>query len=138
MKDSITNQFECKKITGGKASGEVLVSTDDICFFLCNPRSGELFEAGHSIEGQVLAGKVLVFPSGKGSCVVQDEGLFALQEYGNLPSAFIVEQPDTVLVFGALLLELPIISNLDPVAYTQLKNGVTAIVDADSESLQIS
>jgi len=76
-------ELACQKLSGGIETGEIMVSADDICFYLTEPKTGILRDQGHALDGQSLAGKVLVFPSGKGSAVVQDEGLFALKKYGN-------------------------------------------------------
>ncbi len=114
-----------------------MVSADDICFYMTEPKTGILRDQGQALDGQSLAGKVLVFPSGKGSAVVQDEGLFALKKYGNLPHALIIESPDTVLVFGALLLKLPMVYRVDPHLYKYLLDGVHVTVDADTEIITI-
>ena len=124
-------EIGCRKISGGIGHGEILSSPDDICFYLTEPETGILRDPGHSLDGQSLSNKVLIFPSGKGSAVVQDEGLFSLQKHGNLPHAFIIQTPETVLVFGALLLKIPLVDSVDPTLYQHLRNGLTAEVDAD-------
>lgn len=131
--ESITSPavFTCKKICEGVGRGEALYSSDDICFFLTKPENGVLMEQGHMLDSKSVSGKVLIFPSGKGSAVVQDEGLFALKEYGNLPAAMIIEQPDTVLVFGCLLLGIPVVSNVDPDFMKLVSNGASIVVDSD-------
>ncbi len=132
-----TVELACHKLSGGIETGEIMVSADDICFYLTEPKTGILRDQGHALDGQSLAGKVLVFPSGKGSAVVQDEGLFALKKYGNLPHALIIKSPDTVLVFGALLLKLPMVYRVDPQLYKHLLDGVHVKVDADSEIITL-
>lgn len=125
-------EINCRKLSGGVGTGEILVSTDDICFYLADPESGILRDQGHALDGQSIAGKVLVFPSGKGSAVVQDEGLFSLKKHGNLPRALIIQSPETVLVFGAILINLPLVDRINPRMYKHLLNGVNVNVDADS------
>ena len=59
-----------RKIFKGKISGEALVSSDSISFYGgVDPDNGVIVEKGHDLEGQSVAGKILVFPSGKGSTV---------------------------------------------------------------------
>ena len=137
MGEKQTVELPCQKLSGGIDTGEIMVSADDICFYMTEPKTGILRDQGHALDGQSLAGKVLVFPSGKGSAVVQDEGLFALKKYGNLPYALIVESPDTVLVFGALLLKLPMVYRVDPHLYKHLLDGVHVTVDADTEIITV-
>ena len=126
-----TNAIPCRKVSAGCATGELLISKDDICFFLSDPETGRLIEEDHDIDGKNLAGKVLVFPSGKGSAVVQDEGLFALKQKGNAPAALIVQHPDTVLVFGALITAIPVVALTDLSDLEALKSGIRVTVDAD-------
>ena len=137
MSETVKSVFSCRKVSGGVGRGKILRSSSDICFFMTDPASGILQETGHDLSGLSVAGKVLVFPSGKGSAVVQDEGLFALKETDNLPSAMIIERPDTVLVFGALLLEIPVVDSADSQLYEQLKNGDEVCVDADKGVVSI-
>ena len=57
-------------IFDGEAEGAALVSAMGISFFGgVDPESGVVVERGHDLEGQSIAGRVLVFPSGKGSTV---------------------------------------------------------------------
>ncbi|HDN80985.1 MAG TPA: DUF126 domain-containing protein, partial [Chloroflexi bacterium] len=57
-------------IRGGKAKGEALVSPEPIGFLGgVDPETGVVVERGHPLEGQRVSGRVLVFPTGKGSTV---------------------------------------------------------------------
>lgn len=132
MLDNTSVEVKCHKLSRGVASGEILISNDDICFYLAEPETGILRDKGHDLDGQSLAGKVLVFPSGKGSAVVQDEGLFSMKKYGNLPRALIIQKPETVLVFSSLLLKLPLVDRVDEHAYKYFHNGLNVQVDADN------
>ena len=59
-----------RKIWAGKVHGEALVTTQGISFFGgVDPETGRVVEKGHSLEGQSISGKILVFPTGKGSTV---------------------------------------------------------------------
>jgi hypothetical protein len=59
-----------RKIFPGQAEGEALVSRMSISFYGgVDSDSGVVTEAGHDLQGQSVAGKVLVFPTGKGSTV---------------------------------------------------------------------
>ena len=59
------------KLTGrtifpGQASGTALVSRMGISFYGgVDPETGVITEAGHDLEGQSIAGKVLIFPPEK-------------------------------------------------------------------------
>lgn len=133
----MSSDINFRKISAGAAEAEVLHSKDDICFYLTDPKTGILRDKGHDLDGVSVAGKILVFPSGKGSAVVQDEGLFSLKENGNLPAAMIIETPETVLVFGALLLNIPLIDSVSKDDMKKLSNGVKLQLDTEQELLKI-
>jgi predicted aconitase with swiveling domain len=124
-------QHRCRRIVAGRASGELLVSDDEICFYLVNPDDGVVIEKGHDLEGRSVAGKVLVFPNGKGSSVVQLDGLYQLGAKGNLPAAMIVENLDTVLVACAVILEIPTVTAVDVHFLEVTEGGSRVEVDAD-------
>ena len=70
--------FSCRQIAAGKVRGEVLTCTDQILFYHTDPKTGVVTEAGHALEGVSVKDKILVFPGGKGSSVVQMDGLYKI------------------------------------------------------------
>lgn len=128
--------FSCHRISEGVAEGEVIVSKDDIMFYLVNPETGEVIEKGHDLEGRSIAGKILVFPGGKGSSVVQADGLYQLTMKQNAPKAMIIQNPDTVLVSSAIIMEVPMVDQLDASFYAALKGGCRLRVDANSQIVE--
>lgn len=125
-------EYTCHKISEGKGTGEILLSTDDFCFYLVDPKTGIVIEKNHCLEGQSIAGKVLVFPNGKGSSVVQADGMYQLKMTGKEPAALIIKNPDTTLVASAIIMEMPMVDRLGDDFYADVKNGDKAVVDADS------
>lgn len=128
---------KCHKISEGKAAGQVLVSQDDILFYLVDPESGRVTEKGHTLEGKSIAGKILVFPAGKGSSSVQVDGLYQLLMHKNAPSAMIIERPDTILVTSAIIMEIPLVDRVESAFYDLIKDGDYIEVDADNEKITI-
>ena len=126
------NAFSCHKISEGMAEGEALISTDDIMFYLIDPITGIVIEKGHCLEGKSVAGKILVFPGGKGSSVVQADGLYQLSIKNNAPKAMIIQNPETVLVASAIIMEIPMVDRLQPDFYQQVRDGDRLRVDADN------
>ncbi|HHY67637.1 DUF126 domain-containing protein [Kyrpidia sp.] len=129
--------FACHKISGGVASGEVLFSQDDICFYLCDPETGKVIEDGHCLHGVSVSGKILVFPSGKGSSVVQTDGLYQLAMRGNAPKAVVVQHPDTVLVATCIILDVPMVDRVEAAFYERVKTGDAVRLDASSGVIQL-
>jgi len=111
-------------------SGEILVSTDPISFYLVVPETGMVVEKGHCLEGVSIAGKVLIFPNGKGSSVVEIGGMHQLSKNGNLPQALIVEKIDTVLVTAAVLLRVPLVDRVQRKDRVRLGSGGHLVVNS--------
>lgn len=122
--------YKCHKISEGLATGEVLFSKDDFCFYLVDPKTGIVIEKQHCLYGKSIAGKVLVFPNGKGSSVVQADGMYQLQAAGTEPKAMIIKNPDTTLVASAIIMETPLVDRADEVFYKEVKDGDIVTVDA--------
>jgi len=123
--------LKCHKIIGGYGEGEALVSHEPICFYLTDPETGIIRERTHELFGKNLAGKVLVFPSGKASSVVQIDGLFKLATMGLAPKALIVKDIETVLVVSAFLVKVPLVDRLAKNPFEVIRTGDFVEVDAD-------
>lgn len=130
-------QFFCHKISEGTVEGEVLVSTDEIMFYLIDPKTGVVIEPAHSLEGQSMAGKILIFPGGKGSSVVQADGLFQLNKEGNLPKGMIIQYPETVLVSSAIIMDIPMVDKVEKDFYETVKSGDHIRINADEGIIEI-
>jgi predicted aconitase with swiveling domain len=117
-----------RKIFGGKVRGEVLSTTDDISFYGgCDPETGVIVEKGHQLEGVSISGKVLVFPTGKGS-TVGSYVLYALSKAGKAPLAIINKATDPIVAVGCIISDIPAIDQID---IEQLKTGKEVEIDAD-------
>ena len=130
-------RYSCHKISEGKSDGEALVSLDDIMFYLIKPETGVVIEPSHDLYGKSMAKKILIFPSGKGSSVVQADGLFQLNKNGNMPKAMIIQYPETVLVSSAIIMDIPMVDKVDPAFYEDIKSGDEIIVNADEGYIEI-
>ncbi|MDR1650668.1 MAG: DUF126 domain-containing protein [Synergistaceae bacterium] len=129
--------FSCHKIAEGVGEGEVIISKDEIMFYLVRPETGEVIEKAHDIEGRSVAQKILIFPGGKGSSVVQSDGLYQLMMKGSQPAAMIIQNPETVLVAGAIIMEIPTVDRVDPRFYETVKDGDRVRVDASGSVITI-
>jgi hypothetical protein len=129
--------WKCRKIAEGRAEGEILISADAICFYLVEPETGVVIEKNHSLEGRSVAGKILVMPSGKGSSVVQADGLYKLMKHNKAPKGMIVEFPDPVLVSSAIVMEIPTVMKVEKGFYETLRPGDQVQLDADRGTVTI-
>jgi len=131
-------EIRCRKISEGKVDGEVILSKDSVCFYLVEPETGVVVEKNHDIEGKSIAGKILVMPSGKGSSVVQADGLFKLAKNDKAPKAMIIEHADTVLVTGAIIMEIPMVHKVEAKFYKTVLDGDVVSLDADKGIIRLN
>ncbi|WBW50169.1 DUF126 domain-containing protein [Peptoniphilus equinus] len=129
--------FKCHKIVEGCVEADITLSKDDIMFYLIRPEDGVMIETGHDMEGRSMAKKILAFPSGKGSSVVQADGLFQLMKKDNQPAGMIVERAETVLVTSAIIFEIPMVDKVDPAFYETVQEGDHIRLDAVNEEITI-
>lgn len=134
MNPADTTILHGRKIFGGQAAGQALVSRMNISFFGgVDPDSGLVIEKGHDLEGQSVAGKILVFPSGKGS-TVGSYTLYRLKLNGKAPAAIINAACETITAVGCIIAEIPCI---DQIAVDCLSTGMELIVDSDLGIIQV-
>lgn len=123
-----------RKISTGNASGEALVTSMGISFYGgVDPETGKVVEKGHELEGQSIAGKVLVFPTGKGS-TVGSYTLYRLKKAGLAPAAILNAEAETITAVGCIISDIPCV---DKIPITQLKTGMTLRVDGKSGSVEV-
>jgi len=113
-------------IKAGQAEGIALVSSEPISFFgMVDTETGIVIEKGHPLEGESLVGKVLVFPTGKGS-TVGSYSLYRLAKAGLAPAAIINVESEPIVAVGAIISGIPM---LDQVDIKQIRNGDSVIID---------
>jgi len=123
-----------RTIFPGQASGEALVSRMGISFYGgVDPETGVITEAGHDLQGQSVAGKVLVFPTGKGS-TVGSYILYRLKHSGLAPAAIINSECEPITAVGCIIAEIPCI---DQVETEKLTTGMHLLVEAESGRVKV-
>ena len=126
--------FQGRKISPGSAEGEVLVTPMGISFFGgIDPETGQVVEKGHTLEGQFIAGKVLVFPAGKGS-TVGSYTLYRLKKAGKAPAAIINVESETITAVGCIISDIPCV---DHIPIEQLVTGMRVRVDAETGTVEV-
>ena len=69
--------------------------------------------------------------------MVQQDGLYHLDRFHNMPAGLIIQDPDPVIVAGAIIMELPMVDRLPPEFYEIVKDGDTVVVNADEGYVEI-
>jgi len=102
-----------RALVSGSARGVALSSPEPIGFLGgIDPETGIVIEQGHALEGECVAGRILVFPTGKGS-TVGSYTLYRLARNGVSPVAIINASSDAVTTVGAIIAGIPMIDQVD-------------------------
>jgi predicted aconitase with swiveling domain len=105
-------KMQGRSIYPGVAQGEALVTSQAISFFGgIDPETGCVVERGHTLEGQYIGGKVLVFPTGKGS-TVGSYTLYRLKHNGHAPLAILNAECETITAVGCIIAEIICVDQL--------------------------
>ena len=124
-------EIKARIISRGIASGEALVSREPIGFLGgVDPETGVVIEKGHPLEGQNIAGKVLVFPNGKGS-TVGSYVMLQLVKNGKAPAAIINISAEPIIAVGAIISKIPMVDKPE-IDILETVGGKQVTVDADS------
>ena len=135
---SRTLEFRCSPISGGSCAGLALVSGEAVCFYLVEPETGVIVERGHVLEGKSMEGTVLVAHAGKGSSVVQMDGLFKISRKGKAPVGVVLRNPDPVFVSALLIMEIPSVYAADEAFFDAVADGYPVEIDADAGLLRVT
>jgi len=110
--------------------GDVLYSSVGISFWGgIDPLTGNVIDTTHPLHGECISNKILVIPSGRGSCT-GSQVMLELILNGKAPRAIILRDPDSILCTGAIIAEeffhdeckenIPIISAIGEDNFTKL------------------
>ena len=120
-------------IVAGSARGHALVSPEPIGFLGgVDPDTGVVTERGHCLEGRSVAGRVLVFPGGKGS-TVGSYTLYRLATNGLAPVAILNEESEAIVAVGAIISDIPMVDRIDVM---QFQDGDIVTLDGEKVVIQ--
>jgi predicted aconitase with swiveling domain len=123
-----------RKIYKGIAEGEAIVTKDGISFYGgVDPDTGKVVEVGHELEGQSITGKILVFPTGKGS-TVGSYTMYRMKKNNTAPAAIVNEQIDTIIAVGCIISEIPCVDKID---VSNIKTGQKMIVNGSEGNVEV-
>lgn len=126
-----------RKVMGGIAEGEALVSTDSVSFYGgVDPVTGIITDPGHSAQGENITGKIFVFPTGKGS-TVGSYVIYRMAKLGTAPAAIINVETEAILATGCVISDIPLVDKLDQDPMKVIKNGMRIRVNADEGTVEI-
>jgi hypothetical protein len=121
-------QMQGRTIKAGKAEGIALVSPEPIGFLGgVDPETGLVVEPGHALQGECVTGRVLVFPTGKGS-TVGSYTLYRMAVSGTAPAAIVNAESEAIVAVGAIIADIPMV---DQVEIARIQTGDRVVVDGD-------
>ncbi len=127
-------KLEGRKIYKGIAEAEAIVTKEGISFYGgVDPDTGVVVEVGHDLEGQSITGKVLVFPTGKGS-TVGSYTMYRMKKNNMAPAAIVNEEIDTIIAVGCIISEIPCVDKID---INCIKTGQKIIVNGSKGTVEV-
>ena len=128
--------IECHRVANGCARGPALVTREAISFLgNVDARTGMVVDPAHELFDQCIAGKVLIFPGGKGS-TVGSYVIYQLKKRGLAPAAMINIRSEPIVAVGAIISGIPLVDRVTE-EILQIKNGTLVEVDADQGLVRV-
>lgn len=124
-------------IVAGVVKGEALVSSMPISFTGgMDPKTGIIRERGHAIVGQSVAGKILVFPQGKGSTTGSWQYWVAYKK-GKAPAGIINVKAEGIVTCSAVITNTPMIHMLEKNPLEVIKTGDMVTINGDEGWIEV-
>ena len=131
-------KIKAHTICKGVAEGEAIVYKGAFSFLGdLDPTSGKIAPAGHPLEGQSIANKVLVFTSGKGSSG-GPRFAWTAKRNGVAPCAIICLESEPVLSCGVIAAKIPTVDNPERDPFTLIETGDYVKVDASNGIVEVT
>lgn len=127
-----------RKIVTGKARGEAIVTSEAISFNGgVDNMTGVVTEPGHELEGQNIAGKILVFRTGKGSTGGSYK-IYDMVSRGTAPAAFVQVMSESITTIGAIIGNIPVVASLDKDPTEVIRTGDHVELNADAGTVIVT
>ncbi|CAN5882242.1 DUF126 domain-containing protein [soil metagenome] len=123
-------------LVAASGAGVALVLDEPLSFWGgLDAGSGTIIDARHPQRGEIVVGRILVMPSGRGSSSSSSVLAEAIRG-GTGPAALVLAEPDEIVVLGALVVSIldgtacPV-AVLAPEDYRRLRSGDSVSVDTE-------
>jgi predicted aconitase with swiveling domain len=126
-----------RKVVGGVAEGEALVSRDTISGWGgIDPMTGTVIETHHQLRGVSFKDKVLVFPGAKGSSG-WSAAFHLARIAGAAPKAMVFNVMNTKIALGAVVTRVPSVTDFDQDPLGVIETGDWVKVDGDRGIVEV-
>ena len=124
-------RIKARVISRGKAEGEAIVSKNSFSFLGDVDTETGVVVVG-DVKGETIAGKVFIFPSGRGS-TVGTYVLLRMKKAGTAPKAIINIESEAIIAVGAIIAGIPLLDRPEVSVLEAIKSGDTVKVHAGRE-----
>lgn len=130
-------KIKAHTVCEGVAEGEAVVYKGAFSFLGdIDPSTGKIVFPGHELEGTILADKVFVFASGKGS-TGGSRIAWLLSRNGVAPRAIICLESEPVMACGVIAAGIPTVDKLERDPFEVIKVGDYVRVDASKGIVEV-
>lgn len=138
MRESTSIKITGRGIVKGRAEGDALVADAMLSFWgEVDAVTGKVIAVGHPLEGQSLAGRVLVIRSTKGSSGTSMILRLAALER-KAPAAFVNVEVDGLAALGCIVNGIPMVTDLSADPLQVIATGDHVRVDANRGVLTVT
>jgi hypothetical protein len=124
-----------RTISRGEAEGEAVVSMRNFSFLGdVDPETGVVVAEDSDIRGESIAGKIFVFPSGRGS-TVGSYVILRMVKKGVAPAGIINVESEPIIAVGAILAGIPVVDKLEKNPLEVIKTGDVVTIRAGKDGL---
>ena len=122
----------------GVAEGEALLTHDAISFLSdISITEGIITSPQSKCKGQSVSGKILIFPTGRGS-TADPYGFYMLKKAGKAPKAVINVDANPTTVAGAIISNTPMVYKLDKNPLEIIEAGDHVLVNGNKGTVIIT
>ncbi len=126
-----------RRISRGRAEGYAIVSRCPFSFLGdVDVESGKVVAEDSDIRGESVAGRVFVFPKGRGS-TVGTYVLLRMKKRGTAPVAIVNVETEPIIAVGAILAGIPLIDRLEKNPLEVIRTGDYVVVNAEEEWIEV-
>jgi predicted aconitase with swiveling domain len=133
--NSVLMIIKSKPISKGKGKGKLLISNKPLSFLGgVDPKTGEVVDRNHDLNGENIKDRVLFIPGGKGS-TVGSYVIFQLKKNSVAPKAIICINAEPIIATGAIMSNIPMVDR--PESVDKLLDSLEVEVDGSIGEIEV-
>jgi len=122
-------KIKCRSISKGIAKGKLITSNQALSFLGgVDPKTGNIIDPNHDLNGKSIKDKILFIPGGKGS-TVGSYVIFQMKKNNTAPKAIICLKAEPIIATGVIMSDIPMVDS--PSTYNELLDNIEVEVNGD-------